>query len=102
MCVVDIVENVFWMFSDEVGGKDDSKRISGNIAERCLLFVFSSYSVGVVIVVDIQEVKNEKGVGSVVDLSNEFKFLKLGLTGVVLDIPVTAEVGNQIGMEHGV
>lgn len=102
MCVVDIVENVFWMFSDEVGGKYDSKRISGNIAERRLLFVFSSYSVEVDIVVDIRVVKNEKGVGSVVDLSNEFKFLKLGLTGVVLDTPVTAEVGNQIGMEHGV
>lgn len=102
MCVVDIVENVFWMFSDEVGGKYDSKRISGNIAERCLLFVFSRYSVEVVIVVNIQEVKNEEGVVAVVDLSNEFKFLKLDLTGVVLDIPVTAEVGNQIGMEHGV
>lgn len=102
MCVVDIVENVFWMFSDEFCRKYDSKRISGNIAERCLLFVFSCCLYQMIIVVNIQEVKNKKGVDTVVDLSNEFKFLKLGLTGVVLDIPVTAEVGNQIGMEHGV
>lgn len=43
----------------------------------------------------------ERGV-AVRDLSKKFKFLKLDMTGVVLDTPVTAEVGNQIGMEYGV
>lgn len=47
-------------------------------------------------------VMNEERGVAVGDLSKKFKFLELDLTGVVLDTPVSAEVGNQIGMEYGV